>query len=643
MKYIILGTAGHIDHGKTTLIKALTGVDCDRLKEEKARGITIELGFTYLDLAEDVRIGIVDVPGHERFIHHMVAGVVGMDLVLLVVAADEGIMPQTREHLDICRLLGVKKGLVTITKIDLVDSEWLDLVTDEIKGFVQGTFLGQAPVIPVSSTTGKGLDSLIKVLGELAKTIPEHISEGTFRLPVDRVFTMKGFGTVVTGTLLSGKVRIGEMVEIFPQQIQARIRGIQVHNEKVEYASAGQRTAINLQGLDKEVVNRGNVISRPDFLVPGYLLDARLTLLESVSGLKNRTRIRFYTGTAEVFGRIVLLDRENLDPGSTCFVQFRLEEKLAVMPYDRYIIRRYSPITTLGGGQIIDSHPAKHKRYKQDVLDDLSLLEHSSIPQFLEFYIRKASVAGIDLNALMARTNLEPVAITGTLEILHQEGKILILDGAGYKVVHKSIYKEVQKKIMDILKGFHEINRLKWGISKEELKARVSPEIDPRFYNMLLEDMEKSGSILLQKETCALASHKVSISSEDQNICEDILRIFKQAGPRPPSQEDIFGRLGKDHKRLEKLIGFLIDGGKLTRLKGGLLFHKDALDKITFQVRGYLEDGKQMGIGDFKDLTGLSRKFAVPLLEYLDAQGITIRVGDTRILRKKGSEKAPAL
>ncbi|MGA1840724.1 MAG: selenocysteine-specific translation elongation factor, partial [bacterium] len=372
MKHIILGTAGHIDHGKTTLIKALTGVDCDRLKEEKARGITIELGFTYLDLSDGIRIGIIDVPGHEKFVHHMVAGVVGMDLVLLVIAADEGIMPQTREHLDICRLLGVKKGLIAITKSDLVEQDWLDLVMEEVEDFFNGTFFSQGPIIPVSSITGKGLDELKEAIINMVKDLPEHTGEGAFRLPVDRVFTMKGFGTVITGTLLSGEVRTGDTVEVLPQQIKARVRGLQVHNENVEVAMAGQRTAINLQGVEREIIKRGDLLCQPGLMDPEYLLDAKITLLESVPVLKNRTRIRFHTGTTEIFGRVILLDREELEPGQTCLVQFRLEEKIAAMPHDRFVIRRYSPITTLGGGEIIDSHPLKHKRYKEDILEDLT-------------------------------------------------------------------------------------------------------------------------------------------------------------------------------------------------------------------------------------------------------------------------------
>jgi selenocysteine-specific elongation factor len=635
MKYIILGTAGHIDHGKTTLIRALTGVDCDRLKEEKIRGITIELGFTYLDIQDGVRIGIIDVPGHEKFVHHMVAGVVGMDLVMLVIGADEGIMPQTREHLDICRLLGVKKGLIAVTKTDIVDQEWLELVVEEVEQFAQGTFLDQSPVIPVSSTIGDGIENLKKALGALALDLPEHLGKGAFRLPVDRVFTMKGFGTVVTGTMLSGEVRTGDTIEILPRQIHARVRGIQVYNEKVEVARAGQRTAINLQGIEKENVGRGDLICQPGLLEPSYLLDIKLTLLENIPPLKNRSRIRFHMGTTEIFARVILLDREELRSGETCMAQLRLEEKAAGMPRDRFVIRRYSPVMTLGGGEIIDSHPIKHKRFKKDVIEDLLTLEKASIPLSIEFYLKKAGIKGMDLKALMSRTNIEQKVISQALEALKQEDKILIVDESNQRAIHITVYNEFQEKIKDILKDFHKKNPLKGGISKEELKARLSPNLDSKIYARLLEALERGGGISVKQETCSLVGHQVSLSSDEQGLYDQILKIYQDAGMTPPNQEDVLSRFRKDRDKAEKFIILLLDEGKLTRLKGDLLFHQDALKRITEQVQNFLKDGKQMGITDFKELTGLSRKFAVALLEYLDAQGVTIRVGDQRVLRKK--------
>lgn len=637
IKHIILGTAGHIDHGKTTLIKALTGVDCDRLKEEKERGITIELGFTSLDLPGGIRIGIIDVPGHERFVHHMVAGVVGMDLVLLVIAADEGIMPQTREHLDICRLLGVERGLTAITKADCVDGEWLDLVKEEVENYVQGSFLANSPVIPVSSTTGEGLPSLLDALGGLVGTLPEHTGEGAFRLPVDRVFTMKGFGTVVTGTLVSGGVRVGDTVEVLPRQIKARVRGIQVHNEKVDYAQAGQRTALNLQGVEREELRRGDVICAPDLMHPGYLLDVRLTLLENAPPLKHRTRIRFHTGTAEVFGRVALLDREELAPGDTCMLQIRLEERIAAMPRDRFVIRRYSPLLTLGGGEIIDSHPEKHKRFRQEIIEDLATLSTATVPETVEFHIRKAGGSGMDLKALAGVTNLDAGTIAKALASLREEDAIILVDEANQRSVHTSFYNGFRERICGILREFHDRNPLKGGMSKEELKARLSPDMDARLYGRLLDDLERQGEIQVRQEHCSLAQHQVSLSPEERRVYDRILVLFKEAGIQPPGRNEALESLKKDRNVAERLIDLLIDEGKLVRLKGDLLFHHEAIEHITKQVQDFLKDGTRMDIGAFKEMTGLSRKFSVPLLEYLDARGVTMRVGDARVLRRKVS------
>jgi len=635
MKHVILGTAGHIDHGKTMLIKALTGVDCDRLKEEKARGITIELGFTFLDLPDGIRIGIIDVPGHERFVHHMVAGVVGMDLVLLVIAADEGIMPQTREHLDICSLLGVKEGLVVISKIDLVEEEWLDLVKDEIGDFLRDTFLKDAPIIPVSSVTGKGLETLILAVNNLANKLPARSTGGIFRLPVDRVFTMRGFGTVVTGTLLSGDVRVGEFVEILPNRIKAKIRGIQVHNEQVEYVSAGQRTAINLQGVDRDEVKRGDVIAQPEMLEPVCVLDARLNLLKCSGIIKNRMRVRFHTGTAEIFGKVILLDRERLEPGDSALVQLRLEEKIAVMPNDRYIIRKYSPLITLGGGEIIDNHPQRHKRYKDEVLDGIHALEYADIPKHLEIHIKKSGVEGIDIKGLVVRTNLDPQVISDNLIRLKEGKKILIFDDTNLKGVHREIYEGIRKRLLEILKDFHLMNPLKSGISKEELKARLSRDIDQRFFNILISDLIGEGLILLRNDQCAIAGHKVTMLPAEKCMYDKILNIFKKAGLAPPNLSDVYKELKADEKGVKRIIDLLIDEGMLFRLKEGLVFYKDALERIEIDTRNFLEDRGEIALGDFKDFIGLSRKYAVAILEYLDSKDITRRIGDKRVLKKK--------
>ena len=393
MKRVVLGTAGHIDHGKTTLIKALTGVDCDRLKEEKERGITIELGFTSMALPSGSEISIVDVPGHEKFVHHMVAGATGLDLVALVIAADEGIMPQTREHLDICKLLRVKKGLVALTKIDLVEKDWLDLVKEEVHDFVKGTFLEGAAIVPLSSTTGEGLPAFLAEVDRLAQEVEERSPEGLFRLPIDRVFTIKGFGTVVTGTIISGTASIGDTLEVLPGGLEAKVRGIQAHGNSVESATAGLRAGINLQGLETGDIDRGNVLVLSQTLKPTAVLDVVFQLLPSAPRpLKHRTRIRLHLGTAEVLGRVIPLAREEVKPGGEAFMQIRLEKPIVALPGDHFVIRSYSPLLTIGGGEVLDAFPSRHKRLSQQVKEEMEILEKGSDDEKIRIRLLKTGL-----------------------------------------------------------------------------------------------------------------------------------------------------------------------------------------------------------------------------------------------------------
>ncbi len=388
MKQIILGTAGHIDHGKTSLIKAVTGTDTDRLKEEKERGITIELGFAALDLPSGQHLGIVDVPGHEKFVKNMVAGATGIDIVVMVIAADEGVMPQTREHMEICTLLGVQYGMVAVTKIDMVDEEWLELALEDIRDFVRGTFLEDAPMAPVSSLTAEGIPEFIEILDELAAKIPERPPSDLFRLPIDRVFTMKGFGTVITGTLISGRVQVGDTIMIYPSGITSKVRGIQVHNKSADDARAGMRTAINFQGLEKEAISRGEVLSKPSTLEASYMVDVSLHYLASnKKPIKNRTRVRFHTGTSEVLGNLILLDREELAPGEEAIIQLRLDSPVALVKDDRFVIRSYSPIYTIGGGVVLNPIPLKHKRLKPDTVEGTKKIRErgTGSPHFVSY------------------------------------------------------------------------------------------------------------------------------------------------------------------------------------------------------------------------------------------------------------------
>jgi len=396
LKQIILGTAGHIDHGKTSLIKAISGTDTDRLKEEKERGITIELGFASLDLPDGQHLGIVDVPGHEKFVKNMVAGATGIDIVVMVIAADEGVMPQTREHMEICTLLGIQHGLIVMTKTDMVDEEWLELALEDIREFSQGTFLEEAPIMPVSSVTGDGIPELIGAINEIAGSIPQRPPSSLFRLPIDRVFTMKGFGTVITGTLVSGKISVGETIMVYPTGITSKVRGIQVHNLSAETAEAGQRTAINFQGLDKAAVKRGEVLSTPDALIASYMVDISFHYLaSSKKPLKNRTLVRFHTGTSEVMGYLILLEQEELPPGQTVVAQLRLDSPVAIVKDDRFVIRSYSPVRTIGGGQVLNPIPQKHKRLKQDVIDGLQHLTDEDPEAIISQQIQQAGYGGV--------------------------------------------------------------------------------------------------------------------------------------------------------------------------------------------------------------------------------------------------------
>ncbi len=436
MKHFVLGTAGHVDHGKTALIKALTGIDTDRLKEEKERGITIELGFASLLLPSGQTLGIVDVPGHEKFIKNMVSGAAGIDLVMMVIAADEGIMPQTKEHLHICSLLGISKGIVALTKIDLVEKDWLDLVQSEISEFLRGTFLEGAPIVPVSALKREGLANLVCAVEAAINNIPEKADYGIFRLPVDRVFTMKGFGTVVTGTLVSDRIKSGEDIQILPEEITARIRGIQVHNQPVEEAWAGQRTAINLQGIEKSAIKRGDILVRPKTVRPSQRLDVFVEFLSSNSkNLKNRTLVRLHTGTSEIIARVILLEKDEIAPGQNAFAQLVLTNKDVVVAGDRFVLRSYSPITTIGGGHIIDPLPAKHKRLNSKIIDELNLLQNGTLPEKISVILERAGFTGINLRGLAFRLGINAKKIMEALENLFSSKKAFLLDSDDTTVI----------------------------------------------------------------------------------------------------------------------------------------------------------------------------------------------------------------
>jgi len=636
MKHIILGTAGHVDHGKTSLVKALTGIDTDRLKEEKERGITIELGFASLRLPGGLTLGIVDVPGHERFIKNMVAGASGVDLLLLVIAADEGVMPQTREHLHICTLLGIRKGLVAVTKTDMVDEDWLALVLDDIHEYLQDTFLAEAPVIPVSSVTGDGLPELVTSLDVLAAEVEEKGDHGVFRLPVDRVFTMKGFGTVVTGTIISGQIAVGEEIEVLSSGLRARIRTIQVHNEGVEKASAGQRTAINLQGVERAAVERGEVMARPGTLAPSRRLDVALTYLKSNDkALKNRSLLRFHVGTRETIGRIILLDREELRPGEMVYGQLLFEEPVVVMATDHFVVRSYSPITTVGGGTVLDSLPRKHKRMQAAVMEECRLLERGADAERVAVITARAGYEGIGLARLIMRTGLGEKHLRKIVETMISSRRAVLLDPDSLQIVAAEVYAALQQQTLAELRVYHERHPLREGVQKEELRMTIGSFLPIRLFNRALKDLEKAGKLVLEKEALRLPEHRVHLQEELGMIRERLLDLYLQAGLAPPTVRETLGRFPGRQRDVEDVLAILLRENSLVKINDDLYYHRDVLDRFQEDYRRLLLRDGRATPASFKELTGLSRKFIIPLMEYFDFVKLTVRSGDHRILREK--------
>jgi len=636
MKHFVLGTAGHVDHGKTALIKALTGVDTDRLKEEKQRGITIELGFTSLSLPSGQTLGIVDVPGHEKFIKNMVSGAAGIDLVMMVIAADEGIMPQTREHLHICSLLGISKGIVALTKTDLVEKDWLNLVQSEIIDFINGTFLEGAPVVPVSAAKEEGLSELIQALDSTTSQLAEKTDDGIFRLPVDRVFTMKGFGTVVTGTLVSDHIKTGEEVQILPENIAARIRGLQVHNQPVEEAWSCQRTAINLQGIEKTIINRGNVLVRPRTVWPTQRLDVLVAYLASnTKNLKNRSLVRLHTGTSEIISRIILLEKDELAPEQKGFAQLVLSDKDVVVAGDHFVLRSYSPVTTIGGGQIIDPLPKKHKRFSNKIIEELNVLQKGELHEKVSVILERAGFTGIHLQRLAFRLGTKAKKIRETLDNLFAGKKAFLLDSEDTTVISANFFNQLEEMIVKNVTDYHKQNPLKAGISKEELKVSLESDISAKLFNMALVSLNKKGTITSDKDNVRLAKHQVELAGDLDSLRKDVSKIYKEACLTPPSLNDVLTNFKEQKAKAQSIINLMLKDGDLIKINEDLCFWSEALNRLRSDYKAMLiKDGKATP-ATFKDLTGLSRKYIIPLMEYFDMNKLTVRVGDHRVLREK--------
>lgn len=636
MKQAILGTAGHIDHGKTSLIKALTGIDTDRLKEEKLRGITIELGFAHMDMPGGERLGIVDVPGHEKFVKHMVAGATGIDLVALVIAADEGVMPQTREHMEICELLRVKKGLVVLTKTDLVDdSDWLEMVREDIVGFLKGTFLEGCEIIAVSAVTGQGLEELKKSLARLFAEVEPKSSDGPFRLSIDRVFTMRGFGTVITGTSISGRLQIGDPVVIYPNGLKSKVRGLQVHGSDVQEVLPGQRTAVNLQGMERALIERGDVLASAGALSASHMIDIQLELLESAPRpLKHRAKIRFHTGTAEHLATIILLDRQELKPGERTFAQIRLDQPTAVLRGDRFVLRSYSPVLTIGGGAVLHPLPRKHKgSAKREAAKALEKLFNSPDPDIILWHLLDAGWAGLGEVELRIRTNVPQKFLEKTLQQFTSARKVVLYDKENRRLIHPDALEEMKSSVTAILADYHSRFPLKAGMSKEEIPALLSKPIDAKLYNFVLRQLAEAGQVAQEMEWVRLTTHKVALSKDEDTIRQKIEKTFRESGLQPPFFKEVASGLPGTSKQHQEVLEWMLAKGILLKTKEEIYFHAAALAELQNRLVTWLREQGEITTTQFKEMTGASRKYTIPLLEYFDAQKITIRVGEVRKLR----------
>ncbi|MAE70356.1 MAG: selenocysteine-specific translation elongation factor [Gemmatimonadetes bacterium] len=629
-RFIVAGTAGHIDHGKTELVRALTGVDTDRLKEERERGISIDLGFAELRLDDDTRVGLVDVPGHERFVRNMLAGVGGIDLVALVIAADEGVMPQTREHLDIIDLLGVEAGIVALTKRDLVDDpEWLELVRLDVEELLIGTALEGAPVVPVSSITGEGMDDLLSRLAERVARVPAREGTGDFRMPVDRVFSVRGFGTVVTGTVWTGGVAVGEKVAVEPGGKLARIRNVQVHGNDAKRARAGQRTALALVGVERAEVPRGTTVATPGLLSPAYMADARIRVLSGEEkALLHRQRVHFHHGTAECLARVVPLEGESIAPGATGLAQLRLEAPLPLLPGDRFVLRRYSPVTTIAGGIVLDPWARKHRRRRPDVLRGLGIREGGTEEELAAEVVRQAGVAGIDANDPRLSAAL-PNDQGEALVSAQREGFVTMLPGG--KIVATEHVDRALAFVENLASTYHEKNPLQAGISGREAASRLEKADAGIPGDDLVELAVARGIVRRERDRIALPGFRVELSEADLALRDSWLkRLGGESRFSPPSPKEVIESAGTA-EAARAVFHAMIEGGELVQLTRDLALTKEALAEIEDWVVEKLSEGGSLAVGDLREHFGCTRKYLIPLLEHLDRKGITRREGDRRV------------
>ena len=627
-KFLVIGTAGHVDHGKTSLVKALTGIDTDRWEEEKKRGMTIDLGFAHLELPNGTLIGIVDVPGHERFLKNMLAGAHGLDLVLFVIAADEGIMPQTKEHLTVCQSLGTKRGIVVITKKDLVEEDWLELVKEEVVSFLKGTFLEGAPVVAVSSKTGEGLRELLKEIEKVSEEVEPKSSKGILRLPVDRSFTVKGFGTVITGTLLSGKVKVGDTLEVLPKGVKVKVRGIQVHGKEVSEAFAGQRTAVNLSGVKKEEVKRGDLLASSGYLKPTSVVDVVLELSrDSEVVITSGFKVHFHHLTKEVEGEVFLIDRQELFPGEKALAQIRLKGEVVPLFKDRFVVRNYSPTRVIGGGEILDPLPSRkfRKRFKEDFLLKLKGLLSEDLKEVLFTCLKdKEPVSKKELVQLLG---LPPEEIEEVLSELLKEERIVV---EGEYLFTKDYLLKVKEKVLELLKEHYRSVPISEGMTKEELKGKVE---GARLLSTAILELLREGKLTEEGGFFRLSGFEPKEEGLYGELVKKVELVLKEKPFSPPSLKELSSLLGEGEEKLSRVASYLVRRKGYHKV-GDFLFSPEAFEKIVFKLKEHFNSKDFLSVGEFKDYFGITRKIAIPLLEYLDRLGFTQREGNERI---KGS------
>jgi selenocysteine-specific elongation factor len=629
-KNVIVGTAGHIDHGKSALVEALTGTHPDRLEEERRRGITIDLGFAFLDLG-NVRVGFVDVPGHERFVRNMLAGAGGIDVVLLVIAADEGMKPQTREHFDICKLLGIPRGIVALTKSDLVDAGALEHRRREVQEFLRGSFLESAPIVPLSARTGTGLAELKEALARVAGNIRARDLRRHFRLPIDRAFAMKGFGSVVTGTLVAGQVKVGDEVELQPAARAVRVRGLHSGGKAIERATAGQRTAVNLAGIDLAEVRRGMVLVAPGRFSATRHLDARITLLASARPMKNRARVHFHQGTAETIAEMSLLEGTQLSPGDSALAYLHLNDEVFLLPGDRFIVRQFSPVVTIGGGVVLQT--VKRRRAKDPAALKLLPILESGNKELILLALLEEGARGMTLGAIVSRTAWIAEEAAATAEALLKNGAGSVVHKEPLTIAAAAHVKDCAAQLRAGVAQFHASNPLAAGIAKEDLRARSAKDVALEIFQAALDELVRAGELVVAGDSVKRAGHAVKLADDEDRARREIESAFAKAGLAVPATKEVFAKLGIDSKRAYGVLQLLLREKVLVRLTEDLVFHASALDGLKKMLAAHkVKYGARIGVPAFKELTGVSRKYAIPLLEYLDRNGVTRREGDERVI-----------